>query len=435
MSEDGNLDKVEQPGDPRWQLVERISATAPFRKSARFRDLLRYLAEQAIKGNHDHLTETKIGHAVFLKPDDYSPTEDSTVRVHVRQLRLKLHEYFDTVGRDEKITIEIPKGGFLPVFQAINEPVREDLPEMNQGSQESLPTTSIRRESWLVPALLGSIFVLATLCLILVVKMRSIKQVEDAPWPLSALINSASPTTIVIADVNNAMMDLLHKHNRSLQEYLGQEHVDDFSEKVSDPGERALIEYIESSTLTSSADATIAAKLANAFGRFYAPVSVRSARDLRPRDFDNGSFIVLGSITSNLWASMYQSQLNFEEVIDPSNHQSVAWKNKSPKPGEQALYNCPGSTGGTGTDFADIALLPSHNNRDSILLLQGCLQEGTESTVRFLVSDNGRKELMKALGISKSPLSPTYFEALIKTQVIAGTPNTSSIVAIRLFRP
>ena len=114
------MDLEDRSADPRLQLVERISATEPFRKSPRFRDLLRYLAERTINGsNPEELTERAIGQAVFGKPADYSPTEDSTVRVHVRQLRLKLHEYFDTAGREETIILEVPKGGFMPVFQEV----------------------------------------------------------------------------------------------------------------------------------------------------------------------------------------------------------------------------------------------------------------------------------------------------------------------------
>jgi len=56
------------------------------------------------------LTEQHIGNALFHKPSDYSPLEDSSVRVHVRQLRLKLHEYFNEDGRNEPIILEIPKG-------------------------------------------------------------------------------------------------------------------------------------------------------------------------------------------------------------------------------------------------------------------------------------------------------------------------------------
>ena len=46
--------------------------------------------------------------------------EDSSVRVHARQLRLKLHEYFDGVGRDETMIVEIPKGAYAPVFRVAN---------------------------------------------------------------------------------------------------------------------------------------------------------------------------------------------------------------------------------------------------------------------------------------------------------------------------
>jgi hypothetical protein len=81
--------------DARWQLIERILATGPFQKSGRLRELLPYMAERALHGHSHELTEHNIGIAVFGKAADYSPVEDSSVRVHARQLRLKLHEYFD----------------------------------------------------------------------------------------------------------------------------------------------------------------------------------------------------------------------------------------------------------------------------------------------------------------------------------------------------
>ncbi|MGA9062792.1 MAG: hypothetical protein WB341_14140, partial [Terracidiphilus sp.] len=95
--------EVEQElkADARWQLIERITASPPFQKSARIRELLRYMAERTLHGQAQDLTEHHIGSAVFGKPQDYSVVEDSSVRVHIRQLRLRLHEYFDGDGRDE----------------------------------------------------------------------------------------------------------------------------------------------------------------------------------------------------------------------------------------------------------------------------------------------------------------------------------------------
>ena len=89
--------------DARWQLIERITASPSFQKSARLRDLLRFMAERSIHGQPQDLTEHRIGSAVFGKAKDYSVVEDSSVRVHVRQLRLKLHEYFDGEGRGRNL--------------------------------------------------------------------------------------------------------------------------------------------------------------------------------------------------------------------------------------------------------------------------------------------------------------------------------------------
>src|SRR5713226_777313 len=103
--------------DKRWQLVQRIVSSPPFQKSTRLRDLLQFITEQTIHGNAHELTEQHIGNALFHKPSDYSPLEDSSVRVHARQLRLKLHEYFNEEGRNEPLILNIPKGSYAPVFR------------------------------------------------------------------------------------------------------------------------------------------------------------------------------------------------------------------------------------------------------------------------------------------------------------------------------
>lgn len=107
--------------DPRWQLIERITASSSFQKSARLRELLRFLAERTLHGQPQDLSEHRIGSAVFGKPQDYSVVEDSSVRVHVRQLRLKLHEYFDGEGRHETSIVEIPKGAYTTLFRAVEQ--------------------------------------------------------------------------------------------------------------------------------------------------------------------------------------------------------------------------------------------------------------------------------------------------------------------------
>src|SRR5271169_1080335 len=118
---------TELRGDDRWQLIERITASASFQKSTKLKDLLRYLAERTLRGQPQDLSEHSVGKAVFGKDEDYSVVEDSSVRVHVRQLRLKLHEYFDGEGRDETLIVEIPKGSYTTLFRPV-EPRDSTMP-------------------------------------------------------------------------------------------------------------------------------------------------------------------------------------------------------------------------------------------------------------------------------------------------------------------
>jgi hypothetical protein len=67
--------------------------------------------------------------------------------------------------------------------------------------------------------------------------------------------------------------------------------------------------------------------------------------------------------------------------------------------------------------------------------LQGLQQEGTESAGLFLADAGNRQKLQQALGTPDAPGQPVYFEALIRTQAVAGAPNATSIVATRVVRP
>jgi hypothetical protein len=79
--------------------------------------------------------------------------------------------------------------------------------------------------------------------------------------------------------------------------------------------------------------------------------------------------------------------------------------------------------------------LPLANGHGSVLILQGLQQEGTEAAGLFLADASNRQRLQQALGITGAPGQPIYFEALIRTQAVAGAPNATSIIATRVLHP
>jgi hypothetical protein len=418
--------------DERWQVVERIAASPGFQKSARLRDLLLYITERTLRGCTSQLTEYDIGHAVFGKPVDYSPLEDSSVRVHVRQLRLHLHEYFDSVGRSEPLVVEIPKGSYVPVFRSVS--ADTTAPSTPRKGIRPLPPAVGRVIPWILCA------ILATACAFLgrkvVVSRNPIVPLAPAypPWPLSEVFDPEHRTNFVVADVNYGMMRIIAQKPGSLEDYLKPDFPRSFMPAPVPKQEAPIMNYISDSGLTSYADVSVLVSLINLAGIYRDRVSVRFARDIRLRDLDEGNYIFLGSPGSNPWVQLFQSRLNFQEAEGLVGAGPKEFVNKDSRPGEQKAYVGLRFTGTAGEDYADIALLPSPANGTTILILQGLQQEGTEAAGRFLADANQRRVLREALGLSSDPKSKVGFEALIRTKVVAGAPNSEAIVAARLIR-
>lgn len=417
--------------DARWQLIERILATAPFQKSGRLRELLPYMAERALHGHGHELTEHNIGIAVFGKPADYSPVEDSSVRVHARQLRLKLHEYFDGEGRGENMIVEIPKGSYNPLFRGATQPSVEPAPApVFPVEAPSAPKTGTVRTilPWAVAALL------AIACLGLAIRLISAPSgAVPAPWPLSEVFDGTSPTRIVIADVNYGMLRIISQQEGSLEEYLRPDMRQRLTPAHMDDREARIMAYISNSNLTSYADVVVATTLSDMVPHKPGLISVRSARDLRLRDLEDGNYVFVGSPSSNPWVFLYQNKLNFRESEGVVGESMKYFINEHPLPGEQKTYQGLEFTGSAGEDYATISLVPTASGRGSVLILQGLQQEGTEAAGLFLADDDSRSALKKALHIQGNPTKPIYFEVLIRTRAVAGAPNATSIVAARLL--
>lgn len=417
--------------DARWQLVERILTTGPFQKSARLRELLHYIVERAINGHSHDLTEHNIGVAVYGKPVDYSPVEDSSVRVHARQLRLKLHEYFDGEGRDECMIVEIPKGSYAPVFRTVRQAPNESVPDLSASPRlpreiQDVPRVRNAALPW------GIAIFFAIACVFLAIRLReSPPPPPPTPWPLSAVFNGVDRTKIVLSDANYGMLRIASQQDGSLEEYLSPDMQQNMTPPHMTNRESRILKYIKGSDLTSSAGAMVAANLVKMAPKPRSLVSVISARDLRMPDLESGNFVFIGSPSSNPWVSLDQSKLNFKEEEGVVGNSMKYFANLHPRPGEQAKYQGLELTGAAGEDYATISLLPTSSGRGSMLILQGLHQEGTEAAGLFITNKDSRAELLKALGLHAPPTKPVYFEVLLRTQAVAGESNATRIVAVR----
>jgi hypothetical protein len=242
---------------------------------------------------------------------------------------------------------------------------------------------------------------------------------------------------VVVADINYGMMRLVDEQPVTLEQYLSASYRSGAAFTNAHPTARDLRvnKYLSGSLLTSYADVVVVDTLLRLGGSSRDRFAVRSARELRPRDLEQGAFVFVGSPSSNPWVSYFQDKLNFQEREGKVGESLKFFQNMHPKGGEEDTYHGLTFTGSSGEDYATISLLPPANGHGSVLILQGLQQEGTESAGLFLADAGNRQKLQEALGISGSPAQPVYFEALIRTQAVAGAPNATSIVATRVIHP
>ncbi len=96
--------------------LEKILASKGFAHAERLSRLLRYTVNEVLEGRGGQIKEHSLGAEVFDRGDAFDPRIDTVVRVEVHRLRSRLKEYYQREGRDAPILIEVPKGGYAPVF-------------------------------------------------------------------------------------------------------------------------------------------------------------------------------------------------------------------------------------------------------------------------------------------------------------------------------
>ena len=109
-------------------LASPLFAGSP--RQVRFLD---YLVTHTLSGNADRLKGYTIALEVFDRKDDFDPSLDAIVRVEATRLRNKLREYYDTLGKDDAIRIDFPKGGYALEISLQTAPVLERRTSYNSA--------------------------------------------------------------------------------------------------------------------------------------------------------------------------------------------------------------------------------------------------------------------------------------------------------------
>src|SRR6516225_2088041 len=106
----------------------QVLASPGFVRNERLCRFLRFVFERHLEGRDQEIKESLIAVEVFGRKPDYDPKQYSIVRTEAGRLRARLAEYYAGEGRLDPVVIDLPKGGYVPVFREAEPTVEISAP-------------------------------------------------------------------------------------------------------------------------------------------------------------------------------------------------------------------------------------------------------------------------------------------------------------------
>jgi hypothetical protein len=428
-------------GDPQWELAQRVVAGPHFCRSPLLSKFLIFVVAETLAGRGSDITEHQIGVQVFDRPPSYRTLEDNIVRNYARQLRKRLAEHFADQGNAEPIRIEIPLGGYVPVFvasepsrnqeeaglRALEDPRSSPAELPGQGADRAAPTRSRALRVALAAmlaaaysaALIGATWYAAT-------RPNSQQHPQEPSHALwSALFGGPANCYIVPSDAGFNLLEDLSRRPVPLAEYIAGAY-----QKLPLGGvDPHSAEDLRSQQLTPFVDLQISSALAHLTADDSQRVYVRFPRDIRLDDLKSANAVIIGSVGSNPWAAIAEQNANFR-IVDRPGMEGAFIENAKPRPGEAATYASHWNEPAHDT-FAVVAFLPNLSGNGHLLVLEGLDVAGTQAAAEILLHPSAIDPILKSA--TRPDGSLRSFEVLLRSTSIESNATGTQVIASRIY--
>ena len=123
--------------------LQHLLAQEEFKRSPILSKFLQYVVLTKLSGHEEEIKEYTIGIKALGRPVDFNPQLDAIVRIHASRLRTILFQYYHGAGRNDNITINMPKGTYVPVFEVRSETIKEAPTNGHSHAEINLPKTPV----------------------------------------------------------------------------------------------------------------------------------------------------------------------------------------------------------------------------------------------------------------------------------------------------
>ncbi len=408
-----------------WELLKRVAASTPLKRATRLQKLLLYVGQCSLKDGRDQVREQEIGTKVFGRPESYDTSIDNIVRTNVSDLRKRIGAYFNGEGQHEPVTMEIPRGSYLPVFTRRREEaasIAEPTEAVHVPEAEETLAPAVRQWGrWVAAVAITEAVVIVALtvgCLVLWNQRHSHERQLFA-W-------SNSPE---LAGLWNPILrekgDVLMCAGGNVFSWKAIYGGKGAGRGTNYPGLIAAgkeIEYPYFSNTTVSSVAMLSSLIERAGGT---PRFALAATTPLPR-FQEHPIILLNAY-NNQWTMRLAEPLRFHFAPDIAESEQSIVDRTRPGFSWKRDPNVPYSS---ADDYALVARFWDPTVDNWVLILAGIGRNGSEAAAEFVTNPQYLQMLRKQAG---TDFTNRNIEAVLKLSVIEGKTGAPTIVAVHVW--
>jgi hypothetical protein len=413
---------VEERQEVRQEL-ERILASPPFKGSRRYPALLRHVVEKTLRGETESLKERILGIEVFQRPSGYDTNSDPVVRFSAGEVRRRIAQFYQEISEEGSIEIGLPVGSYVPQF------FRIAVPDERSATLSAAKKPDSDRE----PSPEGTLPIGQTI-------QQPRQQVRAAPRAAvlvagiaigivaAALGFLAYPIVVARHQANAPIMQLwgpLLTNPNMVLISAGHTHWDE-NQPPESPDATVEQHILRPEARISLPAVQAISQVAGFLQTQHKQFRIQEAVSTNLQDF-HGRSVVLIAGYNNSWTLRLLKPLrfhltsdgSFRYIEDAENPGNRDWGVAFDKPYKQQT-----------ADYAIIGRFFDASTDGPVTVIAGISSTGTSAAGEFMVSPDALSELAH---LAPHGTLTQNFEAVIKVEVVEGSPGAVTILATNFW--
>jgi hypothetical protein len=445
------METVNEP-QPEISLAERTAAlhfaleSESLCRSDRLKSMLRFVCEAEFAGEQHRLTEYEIAVSALGRREDFSPSEDSTVRSRAFELRQKLERLYSVEAPESCIRIDLPKGSYRPRFYRHKPLAVVSAPSIDSADAAQVSTQPIAPDQpgkvrvnprWAVPLFCFALGVgLTALLVALTMSFRHsgiFPRAENSAWTPDLrlfwrpILEGSKPVLVAYETRLFVSVGPLVVRDPNI------ESIQDVESSAPIMQVKKLFhaqEVYEARRYTDFSVVNAAFSIAQLLSTTGIPLKAERTDEMTSEQIASSNLILLGK--PGAFDNLKQVPIVGANFVYDS-FRNI--RNLHPRAGERDLYQRGGSSaqsGGVSQEFALITLTPGPSRGQHVLNIVSAESELFRPLGAYLTDPGYMQDLVRHLRLANGGL-PEAFEVLVRIDMRGPRPLRIAYVAHRVL--